>query len=83
MEQLKCVTGCKRFIGGEIKHHKDCPHYPDSMSQMYDNLKNEVKMFKLNVEQISLLDKIQKIAFGNGSAQESIVEIKDLFINQA
>ncbi len=83
MEQLKCVTGCKRFTGGEIKHHKDCPHYPDSMSQMYDNLKNEVKMFKLNVDQISLLDKIQKIAFGDGSAQERIVEIKDLFINKA
>lgn len=34
----KCVTGCKHFTGGEIKHHKDCPFYPDSMSQIYDKL---------------------------------------------
>jgi len=39
MEDKKCVPGCKRFWGGEIKHHKDCPYYPESFSKMYDDLK--------------------------------------------
>jgi len=35
----KCCTGCMIFTGGEIKHHKDCPYYPESLSKMYDELK--------------------------------------------
>jgi hypothetical protein len=34
----KCVAGCKHFYGGELKHHKDCFYYPESLSKMYDNL---------------------------------------------
>lgn len=32
----KCIAGCKTFYGGEKKHHKDCPFYPDSLSEYYD-----------------------------------------------
>ena len=46
MNELKCVAGCKHFTGGEIKHHKDCPYYPESFSKMYDDLEEKVK--KLN-----------------------------------
>lgn len=35
---MECVTGCKTFTGGEIKHHKDCPYYPQSMSRIYDEM---------------------------------------------
>jgi hypothetical protein len=35
----KCLAGCKKFHGGEIQHHKDCPYYEGSLSQMYDDLK--------------------------------------------
>jgi len=34
----KCVNSCKEFEGGEIKHHKDCDFYPDSLSRYYDEL---------------------------------------------
>lgn len=32
----KCIAGCKTYYGGEKKHHKDCPFYPDSLSEYYD-----------------------------------------------
>lgn len=34
----KCVTGCKHYTGGEIKHDKGCPFYPDSLSRRLDEL---------------------------------------------
>jgi len=43
----KCVDGCKHYTGGEIKHHKDCPYYTESLSKMYDdtNLRNALRHF--------------------------------------
>ena len=32
----KCETGCQMFEGGEIKHDKNCFHYPESRTKMYD-----------------------------------------------
>lgn len=40
--QNKCEAGCQHFYGGEIAHHKDCVFYPDSRSEMYDNLKAQL-----------------------------------------
>jgi predicted nucleic acid-binding Zn-ribbon protein len=40
-EATKCVAGCKVYTGGEIRHHKHCPYYPESLSKMYDDLKAE------------------------------------------
>jgi len=37
-EEATCVLGCKMFTGGEIKHHPDCPFYPDSLSEMIDKM---------------------------------------------
>lgn len=37
-ESKKCVAGCMRYDGGEVKHHKDCVYYPESLSKMYDDL---------------------------------------------
>lgn len=34
----ECQAGCKAFTGGEIRHHKDCVFYPESFSEMYDNV---------------------------------------------
>jgi len=39
MADPKCVAGCAVYTGGEIKHHKSCPFYPESLSKMYDDLK--------------------------------------------
>ena len=54
MNKLKCVAGCKHFTGGEVKHHKDCPYYPESLSKMYDDLKEDVD--KLNEPAASKCD---------------------------
>jgi len=32
----KCVAGCVHYDGGELKHHRDCPNYTDSMSELLD-----------------------------------------------
>lgn len=37
-EEAKCISGCKHYYGGEIRHHKDCFYYPESFSKMYDDL---------------------------------------------
>jgi len=37
-EELKCVMGCKHYYGGEVKHHKYCPFYPDSLSRLFDEM---------------------------------------------
>ena len=42
----KCETGCKVFTGGEIKHHKDCPFYPESLSKKYDEMALSIKQIK-------------------------------------
>lgn len=60
----KCVTGCKSFEGGEIKHHKDCPYYKNSMSELLDKLQ--------------IYEKVKEITFGAGSAQEKMEEIKKI-----
>lgn len=34
----KCVAGCCIYDGGERKHHPDCPHYPESLSKLYEDI---------------------------------------------
>lgn len=46
MREENCVMGCKHYTGGEIKHHKDCVFYPDSLTMMYDDLFNENKKLR-------------------------------------
>jgi len=41
---MKCVAGCISYEGGEIKHHKDCPFYPESLSKRFDDLVNDQKV---------------------------------------
>ena len=43
-KEKECVLGCKHFYGGEIKHHKDCPFYADSLSRLYDELKQKDRL---------------------------------------
>ena len=55
MENNKCEAGCKIYTGGEIKHHKDCFYYPDSMSKTFDDMKAELKKFRVADVSVSLL----------------------------
>lgn len=43
----KCETGCKKFTGGEVKHHLDCFFYPHSMSEQLDKV---VELLRKEVE---------------------------------
>lgn len=29
-----CEAGCQHFHGGEVRHHKDCGHYPESLTKL-------------------------------------------------
>lgn len=40
---VSCVMGCKVFTGGEIRHHPDCPFYPESFSRVYDETVEKLK----------------------------------------
>lgn len=35
---IKCEVGCNYFSNGEVRHQKTCPNYPESLSEMIDNL---------------------------------------------
>lgn len=56
--ETNCIVGCNHFSGGEIKHHKDCPHYPDSLSQIYDRQNEMVGKLKEAKLQIHTLTKV-------------------------
>lgn len=32
---MQCVSGCMNYDGGERKHHRDCPHYPESLTKVW------------------------------------------------
>lgn len=42
IKEKKCIVGCKHFTGESIKHHKNCPYYPGSVSEMYDDNKDKL-----------------------------------------
>jgi hypothetical protein len=35
VSEKQCVAGCKVFTGGERKHHRDCPYYPESLTKIW------------------------------------------------
>lgn len=46
-DELKCPVGCRHYAGGEIQHQKECPHYPESLSERADKRElalNEIKL---------------------------------------
>jgi hypothetical protein len=32
---MPCEAGCLSFDGGEKKHHRDCEHYPESLTKLW------------------------------------------------
>jgi len=46
----KCVAGCVPFYGGEKRHHKDCPYYPESLTKLNADRIEELEA-KLNLAQ--------------------------------
>jgi len=73
--QKKCVAGCKAFDGGEIKHHKGCDYYPDSLSKKYDELE------KQNEDLIKLLFRVES-QVSNNYIRNKLKEITGKTINE-
>lgn len=48
---ITCIAGCKRFTGDEVKHHKDCPNYKDSLSEIFDNNIKTINQLYLLLEE--------------------------------
>jgi hypothetical protein len=42
----KCEAGCMTFTGGEIRHHKDCVFYQESLTKIHDDLLAEMSKLK-------------------------------------
>lgn len=34
----QCQPGCMSFDGGEVKHRRDCAHYPESLTKVWHDL---------------------------------------------
>ncbi len=47
---MQCIPGCMVFDGGERKHHRDCPHYPESLTKIWHDceikLTNEIERLR-------------------------------------
>lgn len=39
-----CEAGCMVFYGGERKHHRDCAHYPESLTKMWHDTEGELRV---------------------------------------
>lgn len=61
----QCEAGCKRFSGGEVRHHKYCVHYPESFSKMYDELRLDKK---------ELLEMLEKVSYQLDEEYQSEIE---------
>lgn len=58
-ERLECEAGCTPYTGGELRHHRDCKHYPESMSKMLDAAQARI------AEAAKLMKKLQDISDPN------------------
>jgi hypothetical protein len=61
-----CEAGCISFHGGERKHHKDCGHYPHSLTKVnadcIEELKAKLKKAKGILErEIQRVQEIQSV----------------------
>ena len=49
---MECEAGCKSYDGGERKHHKDCPHYAESFSKMFDDQAARIEAQAAEIERL-------------------------------
>jgi hypothetical protein len=40
------------FDGGEKKHHRDCTHYPESLTKMYEDARGEIERLRDGIDAI-------------------------------
>ena len=78
-----CQAGCKYFSGGEVKHHKDCVHYPESFSKMYDDIYQQNKEKDAEIQRLTKEVEEYKVVVKNydkiGSEKtETITSLREL-----
>jgi hypothetical protein len=39
----QCQAGCMSFDGGEVKHRRDCIHYPESLTKIWHDTEAELR----------------------------------------
>lgn len=39
----QCQPGCMSFDGGEVKHRRDCVHYPESLTKLWHDTEAELR----------------------------------------
>lgn len=40
---IECQPGCMAFDGGEVKHRRDCVHYPESLTKLWHDTESELR----------------------------------------
>tara|TARA_R110000850_G_scaffold113085_1_gene227689 strand:+ start:905 stop:1219 length:315 start_codon:yes stop_codon:yes gene_type:complete len=54
----KCEAGCMVFDGGERKHHRDCVHYPESLTKLWHDTEIEY-LDKIDALESELSDAVE------------------------
>lgn len=67
-------------LSGYVRELREGKDYEETTFKTAETI---VKIFSIHNVRLSLLDKVKEIAFGDGSAQERMVDIKALFSNEA
>ena len=60
-----CEAGCQHFHGGEAKHHKDCGHYPESLTKMTNDRIEELEADKAKL--LKALKRAATVIFNYGN----------------
>lgn len=74
-DNTPCIAGCKIYSGHERKHHKDCPYYPESFSQRFDELQAENKRLKEIIKDVRA--KMREIKYYKGKSRMHMLCIAD------
>ena len=79
-----CLKECKKFGNGEVRHHKDCPNYSESLSRMYDELLEKyLERYCEKEELLSDFFNFVSWKFGiDGEANETIKEYDKYLITK-
>lgn len=60
----QCEAGCVRYDGGEVRHLKECAHYAESLTKMFDDAVAENARLREALEPFSLALHIAQQACG-------------------
>ena len=75
-----CEAGCQHFHGGEVRHHKDCGHYPESLTKLNADRIEKLEA-KLAAAVEALSDTLEILADDEGpevdAARTTLAELKD------